>query len=103
MCDFAGGNMGGAGGGVYNTPFNTVGVGDPVAPGSGSEMGSGDMFIPVMGMATKRPAYTQSSSNKKTKIPHQESMGFSMDPRPLIVPINGRSGDTRKTTKAPKK
>lgn len=102
MCDF-GGDCGGAGGGVYNTPFNTVGVGDPVAPGFDGEMGSGDMFIPVMGMARKKPAYSGSSSSKKSqKLPHQESMGFSMDPRPLLVHVNGR-GSTSKTTKAPKK
>lgn len=101
MCDFNG-DCGGAGGGVYNTPFNTVGVGDPVAPGFGGEYGSGDMYIPVMGMARKKPAYTSTTTKKANKIPSQESMGFSMDPRPLIVHVNGR-GQTSKNTKAPKK
>lgn len=98
MCDF-GGDMGGAGDGVYNNGFNTMGVGDPVAPQDG--FGSGDIYNIIGIPATKR-SYPSTSKKKEKKLPFRETQGFSMDPRPMIVPIAGRTAGTRKKTTAPK-
>ena len=74
---------------VYNTPMNTLGVGDPV-PFGVTECGSGDIFGygpakpkkfgkgkkgHVMGMATKQPAPMFGD--------------YGMKPRPLFVPYEG--------------
>lgn len=88
MCDF--GNFGGAGDGVYNNGFNTLGMGEPVAPGNDG-FGSGDIFTPVMNTPfTKRSRPVSNQSSKMT------------DPRPLIVSVAGRVNGTRKKTSVKK-
>jgi hypothetical protein len=87
MCDFDGGDFGGA----YfpmNTPNNTNGIGDPVPPTDNS-YGSGDMFYgPFMG-------YPQNTGKKKEKPAMKKGSGnpfdtgsgnIDMSPRPLYVP-----------------
>ena len=91
------GFIGGAGSPCYNTPMNTMGMGDVVPP-CGCRMGSGDLF-PVLGIGRKRnmpamfpPSSTTARKPKKTQKSFK-SYGTSnatarmMAPRPLIVPI----------------
>jgi hypothetical protein len=72
MCEFGGVTMGG-----MQTPFNTIGIGDPVPYGIGT-FGSGDKF-----------ASNSKKKNKKsgiaTKAAPQVSLGVNMEQRPLIV------------------
>lgn len=90
------GFIGGAGGPCYNTPMNTMGMGDVVPP-CGGRLGSGDLF-PILGLGKKRgmPAmFPPSSPSRKPKNAPKspKSYGTSnatarlMAPRPLIVPI----------------
>ena len=80
MCDFCGGDFGGAGG-CYNTPMNTLGVGDLVPAGT-TEYGNDFKQMQFGKPASKRPAQYQ---NSKKNQPKQNS-GFDFTPRPLYVP-----------------
>ena len=40
----------------YNTPMNTIGVGDVIAPGPNGQLGSGDLFVPIKKPAIKKAA-----------------------------------------------
>lgn len=59
MCDF-----GGINGGGFNTPFNTIVVGDPV-PANTNNLGSGDIFTSL----NKKPA-------KKKEVNYGEHLPY---------------------------
>ena len=89
MCDCCdgGGMIGGAGGPVYNTPYNTIGMGDVVAPRSRCA-GSGDLF----GQMTKKKNIKSVKSNKKNNdesgfISSNPGGCFGQPDLPLYVPI----------------
>lgn len=69
MCDF-GGDFGGAGDGVYNNGFNTLGVGDPVAPNQCGGYGSGDIYSIIGVTSTKRS--TPAKQKKNSSMPFRE-------------------------------
>lgn len=71
MCEFGGVTMGG-----MQTPFNTIGIGDPVPYGIG-KMGSGDKFC---GGTTKKK-----KQGVATKAASQVQLGVNLEQRPLIV------------------
>ena len=71
MCEFGGVTMGG-----MQTPFNTIGIGDPVPYGIG-KMGSGDKFC---GSTTKKKKQAVA-----TKAAPQVQLGVNLEQRPLIV------------------
>ena len=71
MCEFGGVTMGG-----MQTPFNTIGIGDPVPYGIG-KMGSGDKFS---GGTTKKK-----KQGVATKAVPQVQLGVNLEQRPLIV------------------
>ena len=81
MCDFYGGDFGGAGG-CYNTPMNTMGLGDVVPTGT-TEYGNDFKQMQFGKPATKKPAQYQ---NPKKSQPKQ-TPGFDFSPRPLYVPF----------------
>ena len=90
MCDCTG-SMGGACGPCYSNPTNICGMGDPVMGGFGGNLGNiggPDRYdnFPLK-MASKKQA--GSKTNKTPKIKNQ-SNGFDMSPRPLIVPWNNK-------------
>lgn len=70
MCDFGGVTTG------MQTPFNTIGIGDPVPYGIG-KMGSGDKFC---GGTTKKK-----KKGVATKAALQVQLGVNLEQRPLIV------------------
>ena len=71
MCEFGGVTDGG-----MQTPFNTIGIGDPVPYGIG-RMGSGDKFCG--GTAKKK------KQRIATKAAPQVQLGVNLEQRPLIV------------------
>ena len=81
MCDFYGGDFGGAGG-CYNTPMNTMGLGD-VVPAGTTEYGNDFKQMQFGKPATKKSAQYQ---NPKKSQPKQ-TPGFDFSPRPLYVPF----------------
>lgn len=62
MCD---GYMGGAGGPCYNTPMNTMGIGDVVPP-TATQLGSGDCFNNIFG------AGNRANRQQKKRKPEQK-------------------------------
>ena len=70
MCDFGGVTTG------MQTPFNTIGIGDPVPYGIG-KIGSGDKFC---GGTTKKK-----KQEVATKAAPQVQLGVNLEQRPLIV------------------
>lgn len=71
---------------VYNTPMNTVGIGDPVPFGANGSYGSGDLFgslFPALPKAPKSP-----KSPKSPKLPYTKKAVNFFEQRPLIVMKN---------------
>ena len=66
MCDFYGGDFGGAGG-CYNTPMNTMGLGD-VVPAGTTEYGNDFKQMQFGKPATKKPAQYQNPKKNQMKV-----------------------------------
>lgn len=94
---------------IYNGPFNTMGIGDPVPYGSASNMGfgSGDRFDFGPGWGRKKnfgsratPAYRQYRPAMAMKMPPpMMPLGHWGAPRPLLVMAGGIPGLTTTTRK----
>lgn len=69
-------------GAAYNTPMNTLGVGDVVPPGNNG-FGSGDLFCPIFTRQHRKPAKSRKKKTKsKTKI-RRKAMVF-VKPTPML-------------------
>lgn len=76
MCD-------GGLGGCYSTLLNTIGVGDPVPPGFGNQLGSGDLF----GSGKVKPAVKKGANQKNSKPVKQTKQPNYGEMLPLMVKI----------------
>lgn len=90
--DAFGGEFGGTGG-CYNTPYNTLGVGDLVPAGT-HELGN-DFRQMTMGWPVKKPRQNRKKNGNKRPsyrpfVSQGTSSGYDMSPRPLFVPHNPR-------------
>lgn len=70
---------------VYNTPMNTIGVGDPVPFGTNS-YGSGDLFGSIFPGMPKAPKRSKGVKGPKMpKIPYMKKSTNYGQQMPLIV------------------
>lgn len=69
---------------VYNTPMNTVGVGDPVPFGM-HECGSGDVFNPVFTSKKRNVNSKGKTINVAMKKAAPNIGSFGMQQQPLLV------------------
>ena len=92
----------------YNTPCNTLGIGDPIPAGMHGRPGSGDIFsVMAWGRPFGKPGPYRHFGGRPTrnKPPHPRpntakfvTRGTStpnMAPRPLLVPLSPTSGKKR--------
>lgn len=77
MCDFGGMDIMSTDN-VFQTPMNTLGIGDPVPYGING-YGSGDLF------GNKKGSKKSKKSNIATKRVPQCQLGVNLEQRPLIV------------------
>ena len=92
----------------YNTPCNTLGVGDPVPAGIHGRPGSGDIFSVMawgrpfgkpgpyrqFGGKTSKPS-RQRQQRPSNKFVTQGTSTPNMSPRPLLVPLSPGTGKKR--------
>lgn len=95
MCDGIGsGDCFGGTFGCYNTPMNTMGVGDLISAGT-HELGNDfrQMGVGRMPKKSKKQQITRVQAKRPAMQPfvtHGRNSGYDMSPRPLFVPHNPR-------------